>query len=166
MSSDDDFESFVLGHGRRLVHLAELLTGDRHVAEDLVQDVLARAYPRWHRFEREDPYAYLRQALINARTDRWRRRLPVLMERPPDSRAVPDHAVAVAERDGVLRALRDLTPRERCVVALRYYEDLTEVQTAKSLGITVGTVKSTTSRALRKLRRHPAVTPGILEERR
>jgi RNA polymerase sigma-70 factor (sigma-E family) len=166
MGNDDNFTSFIQGHGRRLVHLAELLTGDRHVAEDLVQDVLARAYPRWQRLERDDPYAYLRQSLINARTDRWRRRLPVPMERPPENRAVPDHAVAIAERDVVLRALRDLTGRERCVIALRYYEDLTEAQTAKALGITVGTVKSTTSRALRKLREHPAVELGLQEELR
>jgi RNA polymerase sigma-70 factor (sigma-E family) len=148
------------------VHLAELLTGDRHVAEDLVQEVLARAYPRWHRLARDDPYAYLRRSLINARTDQWRRRLPVPVERPPEDLVVPDHAVAIAERDAVLRVLRDLTTRERGVVALRYYEDLTELQTAKALGITVGTVKSTTSRALRKLREHPGIDLGLQEELR
>ena len=72
-----DFEAFVAGHGRRLIHLAELLLGDRGAAEDLTQDVLARAYLRWDRVERDDPYAYVRRALINARIDRWRRRLPI-----------------------------------------------------------------------------------------
>ena len=166
VGGDDNFTSFVQGQGRRLVHLAELLTGDRQIAEDLVQEVLARAYPRWQRLARDDPYAYLRRALINARTDQWRRRLPVPVERPPEDIVVPDHAVAIAERDAVLRVLRDLTTRERGVVAMRYYEDLTESQTAKALGISVGTVKSTTSRALRKLREHPAVELDLQEELR
>jgi len=165
MGPVEDFAGFVAAHGRRLVHLAELLTGDPHVAEDLTQDVLARAYLRWDKVQREDPYAYLRRALINARTDRWRRRIPVPVERAPVE-VLPDHAPGVVDRDGVLRALRGLTDRERSVVALRFYEDLTECETAQVLGVAVGTVKSTTARALGKLRRHPALADPLVEELR
>lgn len=163
MGQVEDFASFVAAHGRRLVHLAELLTGDRHVAEDLTQDVLARAFLRWDKVRRDDPYAYLRRALINARTDRWRRRVPVPVEQVPQE-VVPDHAAGVADRDRVLRALRELTDRERGVVALRFYEDLSEAETAHVLGVAVGTVKSTTARALGKLRQHPALADSLMEE--
>jgi len=152
-----DFEAFVAGHGRRLIHLAELLVGDRGAAEDLTQDVLARAYLRWDRVERDDPYAYLRRALINARTDRWRRRIPVPVAEPGAGRVVPDHAQGIADREELFAALRLLTTRERGVIALRYYEDLTEAETADVLGVAIGTVKSTTARALAKLRAQPAM---------
>ena len=145
MERSGDFEAFVAGHGRRLIHLAELLLGDRGAAEDLTQDVLARAYLRWDRVERDDPYAYVRRALINARIDRWRRRLPI----------------PVADREHLFAALRLLTPRERGVIALRYYEDLTEAETADVLGVAIGTVKSTTARALAKLRAQPAMRDAL-----
>lgn len=87
-----DFEAFGAGHGRRLIHLAEPLLGDRGAAEDLTQDVLARAYLRWDRVERDDPYAYVRRALINARIDRWRRRLPIPVADLGPDRVVADHA--------------------------------------------------------------------------
>lgn len=160
MERNTDFEAFLAGHGRRLLHLAELLLGDHDAAEDLTQDVLARAYLRWDRVESDDPYAYLRRALINARTDRWRRRIPVPMAEIAD-RVVADHAQGVADRDEMLGALRALTPRERGVIALRYYEDLTEVETANVLGVAVGTVKSTTARALAKLREQPATREAL-----
>jgi RNA polymerase sigma-70 factor (sigma-E family) len=158
-----DFEAFVAGHGRRLIHLAELLVGDREAAEDLTQDVLARAYLRWDRVERDDPYAYLRRALINARTDRWRRRLPVPVADLGAGRVAPDHAIEIADRDQVFAALRLLTARERGVIALRYYEDLTEAETAAVLGVALGTVKSTTARALAKLRAQPAMRDALAQ---
>lgn len=161
-----DFAAFVAGNGRRLVHLAELLTGDGEQAQDLVQDVLARTYARWHRLEREDPYAYVRRGLVNARTDRWRRRTPVPVEEAGADRSQPDHADAVADRVVVLAALGGLTHRERGVVALRYYDDLTEAETARVLGVAVGTVKSTTARALGKLREHPGLRAALTEEPR
>ena len=166
MAEEEQFTEFVSVHGRRLVHLAELLTGDRSVAEDLTQDVLARALVRWRHVERDDPYAYLRRALVNARTDRWRRRLPVPTGQVSDSRTVPDHANSVASRDDLLRALRDLTEKERRVIALRFYEDLTEAAAAEVLGVALGTVKSTTARALAKLRAHPALADVLSEELR
>jgi DNA-directed RNA polymerase specialized sigma24 family protein len=101
-----DFEAFGAGHGRRLIHLAEPLLGDRGAAEDLTQDVLARAYLRWDRVEREDPYAYVRRALINARIDRWRRRLPIPVADLGPDRVVADHAQGVADREHLFAALR------------------------------------------------------------
>ena len=163
MQHDTSFEAFVVGHGRRLLHLAELLLGDRDAAEDLTQEVLARAYLRWDRVVSDDPYAYLRRALINARTDRWRRRIPVPVADVRSRQVVADHAQGVADRDELLRALRLLTPRERGVIALRFYEDLTEVETANALGIAVGTVKSATARALTRLREQPSFRDALAQ---
>lgn len=160
------FADFVAAHGRRLLHLAELLTGDQHLAEDLTQDVLARAYLHWDRIRRDDPYTYLRRSLVNARTDRWRRRLPIPMADPGSKIRMPDHAQELVDRDLVLTALRRLTARERGVIALRYYEDLTEAQTAEHLGVAVGTVKSANARALTKLRENPALHDLWIEELR
>jgi RNA polymerase sigma-70 factor (sigma-E family) len=151
---DEEFAGFVATHSRRLLHIAELLVGPGD-AEDLVQGVLLRMYRRWTKIEQHEPIGYARRALANAATDRWRRRrfTEVLVEAVPDgadaSRAPAD---TNADRDSVLRALTSLTPRERAVVVLRYFEDLREDQIAADLGIAVGTVKSTQSRALAKLR--------------
>jgi hypothetical protein len=101
-----DFEAFGAGHGRRLIHLAEPLLGDWGAAEDLTRDVLARAYLRWDRVERDDPYAYVRRALINARIDRWRRRLPIPVADLGPDRVVADHAQGVADREHLFAALR------------------------------------------------------------
>jgi RNA polymerase sigma-70 factor (sigma-E family) len=163
VQQDTGFEAFVVGHGRRLLHLAELLLGDREAAQDLTQDVLARAYLRWDSVASDDPYAYLRRALLNARTDRWRRRIPVPVADVRSHEVVLDHAQRVADRDELLRALRLLTPRERGVIALRFYEDLTEVETASTLGIAVGTVKSATARALAKLREQPTFRDALTQ---
>lgn len=148
-----DFDGFVAGHSRRLLHVAELLVGPGD-AEDLVQEVLLRMYLRWARIGQNDPVGYARRSLANASTDRWRRRrVPeVLVHSVPDSAAASDQSHADDERAAMLAALAELTPRERAVVVLRYYEDLPEAQIAAELGIAAGTVKSTSSRALQKLR--------------
>jgi RNA polymerase sigma-70 factor (sigma-E family) len=164
MVPGEDFAAFVAGYGRRLVHLAELLTGDAHLAEDLTQDVLARTYVRWDRINGSDPYAYVRRALVNARTDSWRRRLPIPVDRVAENHSVPDPAEGLADRDALLRALAELTTRERSVIVLRFYEDLSEEQIARVLGVAIGTVKSTAARALRKLRAHPCLAPIPIEE--
>jgi RNA polymerase sigma-70 factor (sigma-E family) len=151
---DEGFSHFVASHSRRLLHIAELLVGPGD-AEDLVQGVLLRMYRRWTKIEQHEPLGYARRALANAATDKWRRRrfTEVLVGSVPDtvdvSRA-PDEANA--DRDSILRALASLTPRERAVMVLRYFEDLREEQIGADLGIAVGTVKSTQSRALKKLR--------------
>ncbi len=156
------FEQFVEGSSSRLLTMAMLLTGhNRTDAEDLLQTVLERAFRRWHRICRTgDPGPYVRQMLVNASIDRWRllRRRP---EQPLDSgdgppavgaMAGPDQAAALAEQDLLWRALAQLPPGQRAVLVLRYYEDLTEAQTAAVLGCSVGSVKAQTFRALARLR--------------
>jgi RNA polymerase sigma-70 factor (sigma-E family) len=161
--TDAAFSAFVAAQGTRLLHLAELLTADARVAEDVCQHALVALYVRWDRVH--DPFAYVRRAMTNARTDSWRRGL--WRERsdrePPDRPGPDDLAADQGNRDEVMRLLRRLTVKERRVVALRYYADLTEPQIALELGITVGTVKSTLFRAMRKLRSsggEPVVASG------
>ncbi len=142
--------------------MAILLTGhNRTDAEDLLQTVLERAYRRWHRICRTgDPGPYVRQMLVNASIDRWRllRRRPEQPLDPDDGPpaaaglAGPDQAAALAEQDLLWRALAQLPPGQRAVLVLRYYEDLTEAQTAAALGCSVGSVKAQAFRALARLR--------------
>lgn len=149
--TDAAFARFIETHSRQLLHVARLLVGAD--AEDLLQGVLVRCYPRWRRIEQDDPFGYVRQALVNGATDRWRRRprTEVTTDRVPEgpsSDAAPD----VGARISLLAAMHQLTARERAVVVLRYFEDLTEVETARVLDLKVGTVKSLHHRALKKLR--------------
>jgi RNA polymerase sigma-70 factor (sigma-E family) len=156
------FEQFVEGSSSRMLTMAMLLTGYSRVdAEDLLQTVLERAYRRWRRICRTgDPGPYVRRMLVNAAVDRWRlqrRRpeLPLAPEGPLPAVAAlsgPDMTAAVADQDLLWRALACLPSGQRAVLVLRYYEDLTEAQTAAVLGCTVGSVKTQTSRALSKLR--------------
>lgn len=156
------FEQFVEGSSSRMLTMAMLLTGHSRVdAEDLLQTVLERAYRRWRRICRTgDPGPYVRRMLVNAAVDRWRllrRRpeLPLAPEGPLPAVATlsgADMTAAVADQDLLWRALACLPSGQRAVLVLRYYEDLTEAQTAAVLGCTVGSVKTQTSRALSKLR--------------
>lgn len=155
------FEQFVEGSSSRMLTLAMLLTGhNRADAEDLLQTVLERAFRRWRRIcLAGDPARYVRQMLVNAAVDRWRllRRRPERALGPDDSApsagfAVPDQSAAVADQDLLWRALARLPRGQRAVLVLRYYEDLTEAQTAAVLGCSVGSVKTQASRALTKLR--------------
>jgi RNA polymerase sigma-70 factor (sigma-E family) len=152
------FEDFVAARGAALQRTAALLTGDWVLAEDLLQTALARAYPRWERIRRDDPEAYVRKVLVNTWSSWWRRKWRG--ERPtadlPESAATDDFG-AVDRRHAVQRALAGLPPRQRAVVVLRFHEDLTEAQTAHLLGVSVGTVKSQTSKALAKLRADSAL---------
>lgn len=157
--TDADFELFVQGQSTRLLRFAEMLCGDRHHAEDLVQQALMRCYPRWHRLD-TDPLRYVRRTLVNRFLSqsrrRWRGELPRdAVDTDWDRRAVPDFAPAVHNRAAVLAALAALTAKERAVVVLRYTQDLSEAETAELLGIARGTVKSTAARALSKLRLSP-----------
>ncbi len=152
---EQDFHDFVVGQWHALLRTAYLLTGDRGEAEDLVQSALVRVHRNWHRIERRDaPGVYTRRVLINLNASIWRRRLR-LREQPTD--VVPEVARADATeahalRDELRRACLKLPPRQRAVLVLRYFEDLSEADTAATLGITVGAVKSQTSRGLDKLR--------------
>jgi RNA polymerase sigma-70 factor (sigma-E family) len=159
------FEDFVEGSSSRLFSMAMLLTGrHRAEAEDLLQSVLERAYRRWQRICRHgDPEPYVRQMLVNAATDRWRRLrrrpeepLPGGSVQPDGSDArlasSADAAAAVADRDLLLRALAALPPGQRAVLVLRYFADLSEAQTAHALGCSVGSVKTQAARGLARLR--------------
>ena len=157
MRDEDGFTAFAAANGRRLRHAARLLTGDDGRAEDLVQTALARTYLRWDRIRADDPWAYVRRCVVNGYTDWWRRR-PWREQPYGDVSALgvgpssPDVAARAADRDALSAALGQLTRRERAVVVLRYYADLSEVQIGAALGMTPGTVKSTSMRAMRKLR--------------
>jgi RNA polymerase sigma-70 factor (sigma-E family) len=153
---DDEFAEFAQASYAGLRHAAWLLTGDRHTAEDAAQTALVRTYAAWPRVRRDDAYAYARKVLVNLITDKWRRRLREYptgdLPEHPMAAITPDPADEVALRQWVTGALGTLTPRERAVVVMRYLFDLPEAAVARDLGITQGTVKSTSSRALAKLR--------------
>ncbi|MGW6196237.1 SigE family RNA polymerase sigma factor [Kribbella sp. NPDC055110] len=163
-SRDDDFTAFVLARSARLVHFARVLCGDAGLAEDLVQTALEKAYLRWDRIEMADPFAYVRQAVVNQHLS-WVRRRP-WRERPTGDpaeldlllEAEVDPSGGVHRRVAVGAALATLSRRERAVVVLRYVEDLTERETAAVLGVAIGTVKSANARALDKLRAAPELS--------
>jgi RNA polymerase sigma-70 factor (sigma-E family) len=157
LDAERDFEEFVVACWPRLCRAAYLLTGDRSDAEDLAQTALARTYAAWSRVRRADAFAYVRKVMVNANVDRHRRRR--LVEQPhDDSRPGSDpgaHDAGLAaadDRDEVISLLDRLTARERAVVVLRFYCDASESEVADQLGIRPGTVKSTSARALAKLR--------------
>lgn len=153
--SEADFRDFVVGQWHTLARTAFLLTGDRGDAEDLVQSTLVRVHRHWARIERTDvPYVYARRVLVNLHISAWRRRRGVaqVLAAVPPERGGPDVTLAVDRRDELLRACRTLPPRMRAVLVLRYFEDLSEADVARALGISVGSVKSQTSRALDRLR--------------
>ena len=148
----EGFDDFVRSRSTGLLRIAYLLTGDRHSAEDLVQEVLEQMYVRWRRIHGM-PEAYARRALVNRSANRWRRR-----GRRPETAlgshdvAAPDHSEHVVIRDAVLEALRGLPPRQRAAVVLRYLEDLPVAEVARALDCSEGNVKSSVSRGLTRLR--------------
>jgi RNA polymerase sigma-70 factor (sigma-E family) len=149
------FSEFVRARGAALARSAYLLTGDQNLAEDLVQTALGRAMPRWAKIA-DHPEPYVRRILYREHVNGWRCRKPLeyLM------REVPDHDDGRSRRDMdaielrvvVDQALARLTPRQRAVLILRYFEDLPEAHTAELLNCSIGTVKSQTRHALRRLR--------------
>lgn len=150
---DEQFEAFVAEAGPYLLRVALLLSGDRSHAEDLVQTAFERTYRSWDRARVTDPRAYARKVLVNLRIDRWRRvgkEVLILNDVPPP--ATPSHADTVDGRNVVVRALARLPAAQRRVVVLRHLLDLTESETARELGVSVGTVKSQNARALARLR--------------
>jgi RNA polymerase sigma-70 factor (sigma-E family) len=156
-----DFSRFVASRWRALARTAYLLTGDFHEAEDLVQTTLARVYPHWHRVRPETAEHYVRRALVNNSRSRHRKRRVVHLLLPflPESLGAEHGAAPRAgeDRDVLIDALADLPERQRAVVVLRYWEDLSAEEVALAMGCSVGTVKSQASRALAKLRGHPAL---------
>lgn len=151
MRDEAGFRAFVEANGATLLHAARLLTGDHQRGEDLVQTALTRLYLKWGRIDAPLPYA--RRALVNAHIDQSRRRW--WGERPTET--LPEVAAAaetsaVDARDELRRLLAGLAPKDRAVIVLRYYCDLSEQDTAATLGVPVGTVKSSCARALARLR--------------
>jgi RNA polymerase sigma-70 factor (sigma-E family) len=160
----DEFEQFVARSGDGLLRTASLMVRDLPLAEDLVQECLFRVARRWPRVRAmEHPHAYARRILVNLALDgargRYRRGAEL---NPADHRSVTDRedeaaARALGEVDTtseLRNALAELAPRQRAALVLRYFEDLSEAQVAEAMGCSVGTVKSTTSRALERLRHH------------
>jgi len=151
-----DFTMFAQVNTPALYRIAYLLCGDPHRAQDLVQLALERTFKAWKKVGDGDPFAYARRVLATARIDTWRRtRREVLTDDPGSTgreRSTPASDAAVVERDRLVRALMALSVKQRRVVVLRYLLDRSESDTAAELGISVGTVKSTASRALARLR--------------
>ena len=161
-SDEDGFTDFVLTHSAALFRTAYLMTGDYQRAEDLLQTTLVRVYQRWPRVKAMDwPMAYARKVLVSQEASWWRRRSShettlLLLDEPVRG----DRTEEVAEHERVWRAVLSLPARQRAVTVLRYYEDLSEAETASVMGVSVGTVKSTTSRALAKLRESSVLLTG------
>ncbi|HVV30990.1 MAG TPA: SigE family RNA polymerase sigma factor [Mycobacteriales bacterium] len=167
MSTESDaFGDFVVAHSRSLLRTGWLLTGDWALAQDLVQTALAKVWTRWSRITRTDAAdAYTRRALLTTylswRRRRWHGEIPAAS--PPDRQVPADHYAASDLRDTVRVALSRLPQRQRAVVVLRYFCDLTEPQTAAAMGCSVGTVKSHHARALTALRAADSLG-GLLHE--
>ncbi len=153
---DDDaaFREYVLARGTALLGMAIMLTGNRADAEDLVQAALAKTYLAWDKIhDRAALDAYVRRAMVNTHISWWRRRK--FEEYPTDElpdQAVADHARESDTAEMVRRALDRLPDRMRATVMLRFFEDMTEPEIAETLGVSLGTVKSTVSRAVARLR--------------
>ncbi|GAA4812980.1 SigE family RNA polymerase sigma factor [Nocardioides caeni] len=165
-----DEESFRLWAAERqlaLLRTAVLLTGDQHRAEDLVQEALTTVALRWRRLRAGHPEAYARQVIVRGNISAWRkRRREVLAADPSDTptAGVADHTPATERRIALDQALASLTPKQRAVVVLRYYDDLTERATADVLGVSIGTVKSQTHLALTRLRQAAPELAELLGE--
>ncbi|MPY38225.1 SigE family RNA polymerase sigma factor [Streptomyces adustus] len=156
------FSSYVRARQPVLLRTARALTANPSDAEDLLQTALTKTYAAWERIEDHRALdGYVRRALVNTRTSQWRKRKvdEFSCEELPEPEPVPGGGDDPAERqalhDAMWRAIMKLPDRQRAMVVLRYYEDLSEVQTAELLGVSVGTVKSAVSRALGKLREDP-----------
>ncbi|WP_327290027.1 SigE family RNA polymerase sigma factor [Streptomyces sp. NBC_01198] len=165
-ASTKQFTTYVRSKGPTLLRTARSLTPNPADAEDLLQTALTKTYLAWDRIDDHRAVdGYVRRTLVNTRTSQWRKRkvdefstdeLP-----EPAAGGVPDLTEQQAQRDALLRAIARLPPRQRAMVVLRYYEDMSEVQTAEAMGVSVGTVKSAVSRALGKLRDDPELELGV-----
>jgi RNA polymerase sigma-70 factor (sigma-E family) len=160
-SGKGGFDDFVAARRPALLRTAYLLTGSHHDAEDLVQTTLLRVVPRWPRIA-ANPEPYVRQVLARESVTRWRgrrwreRSVPRLPEQQAELTEEPR-----SERFALREALAALSPRQRAVLVLRYYDDLTEAATAEALGISLGTVKSHAREGLTRLRE---LAPALLED--
>ena len=161
---DAGFTAFVQAHTGSLHHTAYLLTGNRQTADDLLQDALLKTWLAWRKIDQRAAWAYTRKVMVNLTTDRWRRRRYEAITIDIDERRRDPGGEAgfegVEDRAFIVRQLAGLTPHERAMVVLRYYADLSEADVAEQLGVSVGTVKSTCSRALARLRSRGGAAPA------
>ena len=164
---DAGLEQFLAERGAHLLRTAILLTGSKEAGEDLLQAALERLLRRWRTID-GDPEGYLRRTIYNLaadgwrRTGRWRARLALL--RGADDGIAPDRSVQVEQRDELVRLLLRLPPGQRAAIVLRYWEDLSEAQAAEVLGCSPGTVRSATSRGLRRLRELSGAMPAVITD--
>lgn len=157
---DAEFTDFVRTSSGYLTRTAFLLCGDAEAAVELTQEALARTYAVWWRVRPEDARGYARRVLVNLSVDRWRRSGPQAVELG-DYEASDSAEASVDNRDQAARLLRRLPLHQRRVIVLRYYDDLSEAEVARTLGISVGTVKAACSRGLATLREQLApITEG------
>jgi len=153
MAEVDGFREFVQARSPSLSRHAYLLTGDHQLAEDLLQSALASTYRHWRRVRGDNPEAYVRRAMYHQHISWWRRRrVPEQLSAAPRETAQADPAEATALRLSLAQALSRLSAKQRAVLVLRFYGDLTEAQAADVLGIGVGTAKRHAHDALRRLR--------------
>ncbi|GAA4120475.1 SigE family RNA polymerase sigma factor [Knoellia locipacati] len=154
MSKRDDgsFDEFMRSSSPRLLRLAWLLTGGANSAEDLVQETLERVYVAWPRIEAGGTHNYARRVLVNLHTDSHRRRWRESLTSDVPETALADRTDQVVLADHLTAALAQLPVRERQCVVLRHHADLSEREVADTLNISTGTVKSSTSRGLARLR--------------
>lgn len=154
---DDGFDAFATARLPALSRVAYLLTGDHHAAEELLQNALVLVAARWKRVAAaDDPLAYARRVLYNEHVSGWRRdrhrRAEYSTDQLPERVAGRDEASDTVRRVVMRDALGRLTPRQRAVIVLRFYEDLSEAEAAEVLGCSVGTIKSQTHHSLGRLR--------------
>ncbi|WP_131105094.1 SigE family RNA polymerase sigma factor [Ornithinimicrobium sufpigmenti] len=157
--ADAEFVEFVRARQHQLIRAARLYCGDHHAAEDLVQDALVKLASRWESVREGSPDAYVRRILYRDAVSRWRkwgREVPYAVQAGEpdllDSETAPAEVDAWVDGSQVRQALAELPPRQRAVIVLRYFEDLSEADIADALGCSTGTVKSQASKALQKLR--------------
>jgi RNA polymerase sigma-70 factor (sigma-E family) len=153
LASDEEFEEFVAAALPRLLRFAHVLTGNSAAAEDLVQTALVRSWRAWRLGRIDDPQAFVRKVMVNSYAS-WHRRhggRETAVASPPEKMIAEDEARRIDDRDVMCRALLALPPRQRAVIVLRYYEELSELEIAAVMAISPGTVKSQAARALRRL---------------
>jgi RNA polymerase sigma-70 factor (sigma-E family) len=168
LASDKEFEEFVTGALPRLLRFAHVLTGNPAAAEDLVQTALGRSWRAWRLGRIDDPQAFVRKVMINSYASWYRRHggRETVVANPPETLIAEDEVRRIDDRDAMFRALLTLPPRQRAVIVLRYYEELSELEIAAVMAISPGTVKSQAARALRHLATalaptDPAIQPAF-----